>query len=46
MCFVDLEKAYDRVAWGILWGVLWEYGVGVKVMSVLSESDLGPHCWQ
>ncbi|KAK3528573.1 hypothetical protein QTP70_003741 [Hemibagrus guttatus] len=37
MCFVDLEKAFDRVLCGILWEVLWEYGVrGPLLRAVLS----------
>ncbi|KAI3375827.1 hypothetical protein L3Q82_003752 [Scortum barcoo] len=27
MCFVDVERAYDRVSQGALWGTLWEYGI-------------------
>ncbi|KAL0152538.1 hypothetical protein M9458_052261 [Cirrhinus mrigala] len=40
MCFVDLEKAFDRVPRGVLWGVLWEYGVrGPLLRAVRSLYD-------
>ncbi|TWW73381.1 hypothetical protein D4764_15G0007750 [Takifugu flavidus] len=40
MCFVDLEKAFDRVTRGVLWGVLREYGVsGPLIRAVRSLYD-------
>uniref|UniRef100_A0A8C6KY55 Reverse transcriptase domain-containing protein n=1 Tax=Nothobranchius furzeri TaxID=105023 RepID=A0A8C6KY55_NOTFU len=40
MCFVDLEKAFDRVPRGALWGVLREYGVpGPLIRAVRSLYD-------
>ncbi|XP_034539437.1 uncharacterized protein LOC117812645 [Notolabrus celidotus] len=43
MCFVDLEKAYDRVPRGLLWGVLREYGVrGPLLRAIRSLYDQSP----
>ncbi|KAI3360329.1 hypothetical protein L3Q82_014641 [Scortum barcoo] len=50
MCFVDLEKAFDRVPRGILWGVLREYGVRGPLLRAVIRSlydrsrSLVPHC--
>ena len=35
MCFVDLEKVYDRVPQGVLEGALWEYVVDGLLLQVI-----------
>ena len=45
MCFVDLEKAYDRVPREILWEVLREYGVrGSLLRAIQSLYDQSESC--
>ena len=34
-CFVDLEKAYDRIPSDKLWAVLLQYGIGGQLLTVI-----------
>ena len=36
-CFVDLEKAHDRVPWNKLWKVLREYGVDGQLLHAIKS---------
>ncbi len=38
-CFVDLEKAYDHVPWGVWWVVLREYGVLKQSSSYITKES-------
>ena len=41
-CFVDLEKAYDRVSRDKLWKVLQEYGVNGQLLRAIKSFYCGP----
>ncbi|TWW77636.1 R2 Retrovirus-related Pol polyprotein from type I retrotransposable element [Takifugu flavidus] len=45
MCFVDLEKAFDRVPRGVLWGVLREYGVSGPLIRPSAPCTIGARVW-
>ena len=35
MVFVDFEKAFDSINWGMLWKILRHYGIPSKVMRMI-----------
>ncbi|TWW67234.1 hypothetical protein D4764_02G0002750 [Takifugu flavidus] len=45
MCFVDLEKAFDRVPRGVLWGILREYGVSGPLIRAARSCTIGARVW-
>ena len=45
MCFLDLEKAFDRVPQGALWGVLRDYGVSDPLIRAAVPSMTDVRAW-
>ncbi|KAK3538698.1 hypothetical protein QTP86_013041 [Hemibagrus guttatus] len=43
--FVDLEKAFNRVPYGIMWEVLWEYGVRGPLLRAVRSLYNGAGAW-
>ena len=37
LCFIDIHKAYDSVAWNLLWQVLSRLGVPPQMITVIRE---------
>ena len=35
VCFVDFEKAFDSIDRGILWGIMGEYGIPLKLITMV-----------
>lgn len=43
-CFVDVEKAYERVPQVVLWGTQWEFGVPGPLLQFYPCINIHCHC--